>query len=193
MKTHSKKIMKFALMISMLFAVQACKTSSGGGGGTKQGNDNGCFEQGTLKCTEKPGLYEKQKFTLSKDLILPGSDWIYYVDGLQVDSDEVLSVAGQDFCAINISSDRDGKVNLPDELNQNGKRTIPKSIQTYELYEISWYVSTVFFEGILPDGQEVGFVIHCGQVEEEGAPIKDEVTSLERIEKHFKGYLSEQK
>jgi hypothetical protein len=127
------------------------------------------------------------------DISLTAESWSYFVNGIQVDTPDLLKKEGQDYCGINVSSKNESPYasELTKEFQKNGVNRLPKSANPYILTEISWYVPTVFFKGKTDSGETVGFVVSCGTVQD-GELNKKEETSLAAIEKNLGAFISKQ-
>ncbi|MFK8137437.1 MAG: hypothetical protein AB8E15_03665 [Bdellovibrionales bacterium] len=128
---------------------------------------NGDVESG-MKRVEYPGLTEGSAFQLLKDLNL-GDTWNYYSNGIKMTN--YSEAQESDYCAISGTQD-----------------AILKHTQagagSYEVSELSFYVNTAFFHSMAEPKNS--FVIYCDQSTNSDLV---ENTSLEEINKHFKGIL----
>jgi hypothetical protein len=146
-----------------------------------------CYDQGGLKCTLKPGLYEGQLFKVTHDFVLPiNSGWTTYMDGQVVPlGSPRLSQDGQSFCMISVASGQDGKKYIPESLKVGvDTARIPATASPFILTEISWYVETVFISSKV-GADKLGLVIECGKVRDRKYPFETGDTSLSSIRQHL--------
>lgn len=136
-----------------------------------------------LVLTPKPGLAEGQKFRLVRPLVLQGDlgTWNYFSDGQYIGVEDLLNKNGAEYCAITNEENT-----FPKAWVRDGNRYLPA--MPMELYEISWYVDTVFFRNHVSGEGAVKLVVYCNTMRNNSLSGKG-LTSLDAIKKNLRGIL----
>jgi hypothetical protein len=143
-------------------------------------------------CTEKKGLSEGQSFRVLRDMVAPAGHSErfsgHFVNGQQIAEADLLASEGQDYCYLSTTlQGRAGGLVTSEYANSVEEGT-------YQLYWVTWFTDTIYFQGENSFEDSVRFGIVCGEVRNGNYWMnlqnsETSSTSLGKIKRHLKGWL----